>query len=460
MTTPPVVPGELEAPFVLRSEVEGPQLNQAVPHAPQSSFESLRMNGVLAACLMVLSTCVLPTLTDLEKERTRACDADHACLEGYRCVAQLCVTGSATDAGQCTSGDTRSCGSTVGTCRAGTQTCNTSGTFDSCVAAIGPATEVCDGQDNDCDGTIDNKIASTGLCEKTIGVCAGKSRACVTGHVETTCTAASYGADFELAETLCDGKDNDCDGQVDEALPALPCALNAGVCLGASRVCSGGSYPVCSQAVYQAHSAFYEPVEQSCDGKDNDCDGLVDEFAVRLVSDGGAATYRRLALVRQPPGSGNLLELYESDNRIVARLENADGGVTGPRFPSTSVATAVTRAAFPALAANGSLVYESWFEELNGPIYRLVVANAGPTGEALEPFSGRRVPPEDVRGAVAVEVLSNDWRRAEPLALRLERHRGHRLRDLDWPAPGPALGARERVDHHRQQRHLRRRRRP
>jgi hypothetical protein len=76
------------------------------------------------------------------------------------------------------------------------------------------------------------------------------------------------GGTAQAIETLCsDGKDNDCDLLADCADPqcgARACGAGGRVCLGATCTCTvdGGSV---------------EPFESSCsDGKDNDCDGLVD----------------------------------------------------------------------------------------------------------------------------------------------------------------------------------------
>ncbi|MBM4319036.1 MAG: hypothetical protein FJ125_03535, partial [Deltaproteobacteria bacterium] len=84
------------------------------------------------------------------------------CNDGNRAVnpgaTELCdrvdnnCRGGTDEGCACINGDTRTCGSNVGVCRQGTETCNINGAWSACTGGVQPSNEVCDGQDNDCDG--------------------------------------------------------------------------------------------------------------------------------------------------------------------------------------------------------------------------------------------------------------------------------------------------------------------
>ena len=82
------------------------------------------------------------------------------------------------------------------------------------------------------------------------------------------------------AEEICDGQDNNCDGDVDEGFEPEPCANENefGSCEGTAS-CKGAEGYVCEAAV---------PAEDLCDGLDNNCTGEADEEFPDTDSDGEA----------------------------------------------------------------------------------------------------------------------------------------------------------------------------
>ena len=126
-----------------------------------------------------------------------------------------------------------------------------------CDPFLGVAVEVCDGDDNDCDGLVDEDLWPV-TCGK--GVCAHSVPGCAGGQVPVCDPQEGAG------DEICDGLDNDCNGLVDEGLGITSCGL--GQCLHTVTNCLNGEPQECD--------AMAGSTDEVCDGADNDCDGQAD----------------------------------------------------------------------------------------------------------------------------------------------------------------------------------------
>jgi hypothetical protein len=120
---------------------------------------------------------------------------------------------------ECKIGQERSCYSGpsgtegVGVCKAGIQRCE-GGVWGKCEGQVLPTAEICDGKDNDCDGQTDEGFNVGQICTVGLGECARTGQfVCKTDGSGTECNVVAG----TPTEEICDGKDNDCDGKVDEA---------------------------------------------------------------------------------------------------------------------------------------------------------------------------------------------------------------------------------------------------
>jgi hypothetical protein len=238
--------------------------------------------GILVLGLLA-GGCVVPTLAELEAQQGLACNAEGLCVAGYSCVKGLCIPG---EGRECLEGDTRSCGGQLGECSGGTEVCGSNGRFGSCDT-----------------------------------------------------TRVTYGPAYEPQETLCDGKDNDCDGNTDEDLQRA-CPLTEGVCASAVSTCVQGAWQGCTPDTYLAASGDWQARETLCDGRDNDCDGAVDGSRQELVPASGLP--RNATAV--PMGDGDAPDVmlaWEQEGRVFVRRVEADGGLGPMRYPSYTVENAV-----------------------------------------------------------------------------------------------------------------------
>ncbi len=192
------------------------------------------------------------------------------------------------------------CDNVVGECAGGVKQCVPGVGVVTCTK--NPKPEECNLKDDDCNGLTDENDPGGGaFCGTDQGECVRGTLHCntQTGAVQCglncgtpqalNCPIGGVTAPFGTAE-LCDGKDNDCDGDFDEEVsPQALCGQascqcsggplvgspNEGECQVGELACDGAGGTVCGQIPNQGPPQG--PGFEACDNKDNDCDGVKDE---------------------------------------------------------------------------------------------------------------------------------------------------------------------------------------
>jgi len=177
--------------------------------------------------------------------------------------------------------------------------------LDGCI----PDLEICNGQDDDCDNAVDETFAlqtdpaNCGGCD-TRCVIPNAFAACVAGECTIDACEAGFhnrdpsitnGCEYECTESgaeVCDGRDNDCDLETDEATDLQTDLGNCGVCGNACNYPNAAGSCVEGACVMGECVSGFENLNQqvddgcelrctrtveSCNGLDDDCDGRVDE---------------------------------------------------------------------------------------------------------------------------------------------------------------------------------------
>lgn len=155
---------------------------------------------------------------------------------------------------------------------------------------------------------------------------------------------------------VCDGVDNDCNGTIDDGLTAPACALQDGVCSGAVKTCGGAQgWLACNAGTYFQHATdnglLYQVTEATCDDADNDCDGSIDEPAACAPT--GSPTWQQLT----PITTRTLRGLWGSSASNIWAV--GDGG-TVLRFNGTQWSAVTSNTALDLKDVWGSSANDVW----------------------------------------------------------------------------------------------------
>ncbi|GMU41992.1 MAG: hypothetical protein AMXMBFR23_28580 [Chloroflexota bacterium] len=217
------------------------------------------------------------------------CDVDSDCPQGYACLPtdrdgarSQCVptTGSCV----CTAellGTSMACAVTNehGTCY-GETTCAGVDGWTGCTAQA-PAEEICDGVDNDCDGAFDEDTAGClvlfadadgdGYGQSDMAQCLCAPEGHFTATEPGDCDDADPARHPGVPE-VCNGADDDCNGLVDEG-----CDVDQDGWCASELDADPVACPLGGGDCNDLDPSVHPGVQETCNGKDDDCDGLTDE---------------------------------------------------------------------------------------------------------------------------------------------------------------------------------------
>ena len=163
-------------------------------------------------------------------------------------------------------------GTCDGLCRTGLRGCAAGGGLGDCVGDVGPGTEACNGLDDDCDGLVDDGFNAGDACDNgQLGACQVIGEfLCNAAGDGTFCTAFPVTPGTEI----CNGLDDDCDGEIDETPVGEELPGVGGEC-GTDTACGTGILECVDGEINCVGGAT--GTAEVCNAIDDDCDAVIDE---------------------------------------------------------------------------------------------------------------------------------------------------------------------------------------
>jgi hypothetical protein len=217
---------------------------------------------------------------------------------------------------------------------------------DGCATCFPGGTEVCDGRDNDCDGETDEGVLMTFFLDRD-GDGFG-----VTGMTRMACEPdgdfrATRGGDCDdTVRSVNPSAMEACNGRDDNCDARIdegfPCVQGAAN-VACTTTCGTMGRGTCTASCMPAAPMMCTPPAEMCNLSDDDCDGAIDEGVVRLGPTTSISASGTFGLELVGAGAGYAAVWRDSNSALYVQRISASGALVGARVTLLDGAAPATR---------------------------------------------------------------------------------------------------------------------